>query len=96
VVSVNIHFDSSDTESPQHTAALTSGGVPVFCTRRSTTGLLSADLGERSNERRGRAFWAADGGELGSDLKGPPLLRECGVDGMPTLLLLDPPVVEGR
>jgi hypothetical protein len=65
-------------------------------TRRSTTGLLSADLGERSNERRGRALWAADGGELGSDLNGPPLLRERGVDDVPTLLLLEPPGVEGR
>lgn len=67
-------------------------------TRRSTTGLESADLGERSNERRGRAFCAAaDGGELGSDLNGPPpLARERGVDGVPTLLLLVPPGVEGR
>lgn len=67
-------------------------------TRRSTTGLESADLGERSNERRGRAFCAAaDGGELGSDLKGPPPLAwERGVDGVPTLLLLVPPGVEGR
>lgn len=67
-------------------------------TRRSTTGLESADLGERSNERRGRAFCAAaEGGELGSDLKGPPpLVRERGVDGVPTLLLLVPPGVEGR
>lgn len=58
----------------------------------------SADLGERSNERRGRAFCAAaEGGELGSDLKGPPPLeRERGVDGVPTLLLLVPPGVEGR
>jgi hypothetical protein len=29
-------------------------------------------------------------------LKGPPLLRERGVDSVPTLLLLDPPGVEGR
>jgi hypothetical protein len=60
--------------------------------------LESADLGERSNERRGRALCAADdGGELGSDLKGPaPLARERGVDGVPTLLLLVPPGVEGR
>lgn len=65
-------------------------------TRRSTTGLESADLGERSNERRGRALCAADGGELGSDLNGPPLLRVRGVDGVPTLLLLEPPGVEGR
>jgi hypothetical protein len=67
-------------------------------TRRSTTGLVSADLGERSNERRGRApCAAADGGELGSDLKGPaPLERERGVDGVPMLLLLVPPGVEGR
>jgi hypothetical protein len=65
-------------------------------TRRSTTGLLSADRGERSNERRGREFLAADGGELGSDLNGPPLLLERGVDGAPTLLLLEPPGVEGR
>ena len=64
-------------------------------TRRSTTGLESADLGERSNERRGRALCAvADGGELGSDLNGPaPLARERGV---PTLLLLVPPGVDGR
>ena len=67
-------------------------------TRRSTTGLESADLGERSNERRGRALCAvADGGELGSDLNGPaPLARERGVDGVPTLLLLVPPGVDGR
>lgn len=57
---------------------------------------MSPDLGERSNERRGFCA-AADGGELGSDLKGPaPLLRERGVDGVPTLLLLVPPGVEGR
>ena len=64
-------------------------------TRRSTTGLESADLGERSNERRGRALCAvADGGELGSDLNGPaPLERERGV---PTLLLLVPPGVDGQ
>jgi hypothetical protein len=75
---------------------LTSGVVPILGTRRSTTGLVSPDLGERSNERRGFCA-AADGGELGSDLKGPaPLLRERGVDGVPTLLLLVPPGVEGR
>lgn len=75
---------------------LTSGVVPILGTRRSTTGLVSTDLGERSNERRGFCA-AADGGELGSDLKGPaPLLRERGVDGVPTLLLLVPPGVEGR
>lgn len=58
---------------------------------------MSPDLGERSNERRGFCA-AADGGELGSDLKGPPapLVRERGVDGVPTLLLLVPPGVEGR
>lgn len=65
-------------------------------TLRSTTGLESADLGDRSNESRGRAFWAADGGEFGSDLNGPPLVRERGVDGAPTLLLLEPPGVDGR
>jgi hypothetical protein len=71
-------------------------------TRRSTTGLVSADLGERSKERRGRAA-AADGGELGSDLNGPPPLRERGVEGVPTppvppaaAPLLVPPGVEGR
>lgn len=67
-------------------------------TRRSTTGLESTDLGERSKERRGRAV--ADGGELGSDLNGPPpptpLLRERGVDGVPPMLLLVAPGVEGR
>jgi len=77
---------------------LTSRVVPILGTRRSTTGLVSPDLGERSNERRGFCA-AADGGELGSDLKGPPapLVREPrGVDGVPTLLLLVPPGVEGR
>ena len=77
---------------------LTSGVLPILGTRRSTTGLVSPDLGERSNERRGFCA-AADGGELGSDLKGPPapLVREPrGVDGVPTLLLLVPPGVEGR
>jgi hypothetical protein len=72
--------------------------LPILGTRRSTTGLVSPDLGERSNERRGFCA-AADGGELGSDLKGPPapLVREPrGVDGVPTLLLLVPPGVEGR
>jgi hypothetical protein len=73
-------------------------------TRRSTTGLLSADLGDRSKESRGRAA-AADGGELGSDLNGPPPLRERGVDGVPpppppvpvpTVLRMVPPGVEGR
>ena len=71
-------------------------------TRRSTTGLVSAaDLGERSKERRGRAA-AADGGELGSDLNGPPPLRERGVEGVTpppvpvAVLLLVPPGVEGR
>ena len=70
-------------------------------TRRSTTGLVSADLGERSKERRGRAA-AADGGELGSDLNGPPPLRERGVEGVPLppvavlVPLLVPPGVEGR
>jgi hypothetical protein len=69
-------------------------------TRRSTTGLVSADLGERSKERRGRAA-AADGGELGSDLNGPPPLRERGVEGVPPVPaavapLLVPPGVEGR
>ena len=71
--------------------------MPILGTRRSTTGLVSADLGDRSNERRGLAA-AADGGELGSDLNGPPVLRERGVDGVPPpeLLLEPPPGVEGR
>jgi hypothetical protein len=77
--------------------------VPILGTRRSTTGLVSADLGDRSKERRGRAA-AADGGELGSDLNGPPPLRERGVDGVPAppvpaaavAPLLVPPGVEGR
>ena len=79
--------------------------MPILGTRRSATGLASADLGERSKERRGRAA-AAAGGELGSDLKGPPVLpREPrGVDGVPppvpvpaaVVPLLVPPGVDGR
>ena len=74
--------------------------MPILGTRRSATGLASADLGERSKERRGRAA-AAAGGELGSDLKGPPVVRERGVDGMPpsvpvvVMPLLEPPGVDG-
>lgn len=43
----------------------------------------------------------ADGGKLRSDLKGPPVMRERGVDGMPppvpavVMPLLEPPGVDG-